>query len=188
MPREWIDWHKNFEKVVVGHSLTTGPDKYNMARTLLRGDALRVFNRAALEAGMETNEHLQQVMNVVTKHVFPLCALAKQKHWMCWQLRKPEDTTVRQYVTAIQEMNQDFKYFPDAGDNPFLPEDELADIVEAGCPNTWQHQELIQGFDATGDVFHSVVVIFCAQFGKFFFEFCIGDSSCQLVKVCMCSA
>ena len=119
-----------------------------MARTLLRGDALRVFNRAALEAGTETNEHLQQVMNTVTKHVFPRCALVKQKHWMHRQLRKPEDTTVRQYMTAIQEMNQDFKYFPDAGDNPFLPEDELADIVEAGCPNTWQHQELIQGFDA----------------------------------------
>ena len=57
--------------------------------------------------------------------------------------------TTRQFVTAIQDMNQDFKYFPDAGDNPFLPEDELADIVEAGCPNTWQCQELVQGFDAT---------------------------------------
>ena len=119
-----------------------------MAHTLLRGDALRVFNRAALEAGMETNEHLQQVMNAVTKHVFPRCTLAKQKRWMCRQLHKPKDMTVRQYVTAIQEMNQDFKYFPDAGDNPFLPEDEMADVVEAGCPTVWQREELIQGFDA----------------------------------------
>ena len=52
-------------------------------------------------------------------------------------------------MTAIQEMNQDFRYFPDAGQNPSLPEDKLADIVEAGCPNVWQCQELIQGFDAT---------------------------------------
>ena len=57
--------------------------------------------------------------------------------------------TVRQFMTAIQDMNQDFKHFPDAGQNPSLPEDELADIVEAGCPNTWQHEELVQGFDAT---------------------------------------
>ena len=39
-PREWINWCKNFEKVVAGHSLTTGPDKCNMARTLLCGDML----------------------------------------------------------------------------------------------------------------------------------------------------
>ena len=64
------------------------------------------------------------------------------------QLCEPSDMSIRQYVTAIQEMNQDFKHFPDAGNDPFLPEDELTDIVEAGCPNTWQHQELVQGFDA----------------------------------------
>ena len=52
-------------------------------------------------------------------------------------------------MTAVQEMNQDFKCFPDAGEDPSLPEDELADIVEAGCPNVWQRQELIQGFDPT---------------------------------------
>ena len=56
--------------------------------------------------------------------------------------------TIRQFVTAIQDTNQDFKCFPDAGDDPSLAEDEPADMVEAGCPNMWQHQELIQGFDA----------------------------------------
>ena len=55
--------------------------------------------------------------------------------------------TVEWLVTAIQDLNQDFTCFPDAGEHPSLPEDELADIVEAGCPNTWQCEELIQGFD-----------------------------------------
>ena len=67
---------------------------------------------------------------------------------MHWQLCKPGDMSIRQYMTGIQEMNQDFKYFPDAGNNPFLPEYELTDIIEVGCPNTWQHQELVQGIDA----------------------------------------
>ena len=148
-PREWIEWRKNFEKVVKGHNLTSGQNKYNMARTLLRGDALRVFNQAATDAGTETNDHLQVVLQAVTKHVFPYRALPKQKRWMRRQLRKPLEMTVRQFVTAIQDLNQDFKYFPDAKDDPSLPEDELADIIEGGCPNSWQREELIQGFDVT---------------------------------------
>ena len=68
---------------------------------------------------------------------------------MHFQPSKLLDMTIRQFVTAVQGLNQDFKYFPDAGDDPFLPEDELADIAEAGCPNVWQCQELNQGFDAT---------------------------------------
>ena len=87
-------------------------------------------------------------MEAVTKHVFPQCALPKQKCQMHHRLCKPLDMTIGQFMTAIQDMNQDFKYFPDAGDDPSLAEDELADIVEVGCPNTWQHHELIQGFDA----------------------------------------
>ena len=71
-PREWIDWRKNFKKVVIGHSsLMTGMDKCNMAGTLLCGDALCVINQAALDDGTETNEHLQVMTEAVTKHVFP---------------------------------------------------------------------------------------------------------------------
>ena len=34
-PRQWINWCKDFEKVILGHNLHTGPSKYNMAQTLL---------------------------------------------------------------------------------------------------------------------------------------------------------
>ena len=70
-PSDWIDWHKIFEKVVIGHSLTDGPDKCNMVHTLLHGDTLQVFNQATINAGAVTNEHLQEVIEAVTKHVFP---------------------------------------------------------------------------------------------------------------------
>ena len=70
-PSDWIDWHKIFEKVVTGHSLTDRLDKHNMVCALLRGDALRVFNKAASDNSSETNDHLQAVTEAATKHMFP---------------------------------------------------------------------------------------------------------------------
>ena len=64
-PSDWTDWHESFEKVATGHLLTDGLEKHNMACALLCGDALRVFNKAVLDAG------LQAVTEVVAEHMFP---------------------------------------------------------------------------------------------------------------------
>ena len=76
-PHEWIDWHKNLKKVTVGHSLAAGQNKHNMLHALLHGDMLHAFNQAVLDDGMRTNEHLQAVSEVVTKHIFHCCTLPK---------------------------------------------------------------------------------------------------------------
>ena len=79
-PKQWLDFKKNFEKVRVGQNLTTGPAQHQMARTLLKGKALHVFNLAAMEHGNETIEHFCEVMNDVTKNFFPKKPISKQKH------------------------------------------------------------------------------------------------------------
>jgi len=49
-----------------------------------------------------------------------------------------------QFVTALEDMDADLHYFPNANDDEHLPADELIDIIEYGSPNTWQRQLLIQ--------------------------------------------
>ena len=79
-PKQWLDFKKNFEKVRVGQHLTTGPAQCQMARMLLEGEALHVFNLAATEHGDKTVEHFCEVMNDVTKNFLPKKPVSKQKH------------------------------------------------------------------------------------------------------------
>ena len=44
---EWLVFRKNLMKVIHGLNLTTGPTQLELARSLLTGDALSVFNTAA---------------------------------------------------------------------------------------------------------------------------------------------
>jgi hypothetical protein len=128
-----------------------------MARMLLQGDALREFNTKATASGDETLDNFQEVIKEVTKHVFPRKALVKQKRYLRRHLRKPRDLSIRQYVTTIVDMNEDFILFPDGVAGSKMPDDEIADIVESSCPNTWQRQMLIQGFDVTDHTLSELV-------------------------------
>ena len=80
-PKQWLDFKKNFENVRVGQNLTTGPAQYQMARTLLKGKALCVFNIAATEHGDETVKHFSEVMNDIMKNFFPEKPISTQKHY-----------------------------------------------------------------------------------------------------------
>ena len=46
-PEEWLKFLQNLERVFVGQNLTTGPNKFSMARRLLAGDSLSHFERKA---------------------------------------------------------------------------------------------------------------------------------------------
>ena len=56
-PEEFLKWCKDYDMVISGQNLTNGPAKYAMARMLLQGDALRVFNNAASTEGTKANEN-----------------------------------------------------------------------------------------------------------------------------------
>jgi hypothetical protein len=53
-PEQWLDFLTKVRKVLEGQGLTTGPQKYTMMRTLLKGDALSFFNQKATEVGNKT--------------------------------------------------------------------------------------------------------------------------------------
>ena len=44
---EWLIFHKNLNKVIKGLNLTNGSGKFELARNLLTGDALSIFDTAA---------------------------------------------------------------------------------------------------------------------------------------------
>jgi len=146
-PQEWIDFLKSFRQVITGQNMVEGSAKFAMARVLLKGDALRVFNSAAVTLQTETSSHFTSCINDVAKHVFPEGALKRQKRYMVRYMRKPRDTKVRDMTARVVEMNQDLKFYPPFDASKRLDDSELADIIEFGLPREWQKILLVQGFD-----------------------------------------
>ena len=44
---ELLNWYRDYNKVLIGMNITAAKNKLNMARNLLAGEALRVFNNKA---------------------------------------------------------------------------------------------------------------------------------------------
>ena len=69
-----------------------------MVRTLLRGDALRVFNNRATTQGAETVANLTLVVNALGTHVFPVRALVKQERSHTNHRRCQQETSWHAYL------------------------------------------------------------------------------------------
>jgi len=60
------------------------------------------------------------------------------------------DSTIREHIARVVEINWYLMKFPEpkARQQPTkLEDDELLDILEFGCPNSWQRQMMLQNFD-----------------------------------------
>ena len=57
-PEERLKFQTKLNLIMTGNGLTTGTGKHNLARALLKGEALRNFNNKAAELGNETNAHV----------------------------------------------------------------------------------------------------------------------------------
>lgn len=146
-PEEWLLFKRALLKVIVGQNITTGPNKYAMARRLLEGDALAKFNEKALQRGNETNQNFDLVLRDVTEHVFPKRALAVQKRYMRRYMRKPRGDKTREYMARVTELNEYLREFPGYEQGKELGADCIMDIAEYAVPATWQRQMVVHGFD-----------------------------------------
>jgi len=154
---EWLIFRKNLEKVILGQNVTNGPGRFIVARRLLEGDALTVFNNEAQTHttnngnASETAATFALCLDAVTKSVFPKRAVLLQKRYMRRFVRKPVGMTTRDYVARISEMNSYLPLFPSVtanGEVPTkLPDDEILDLLEFGVPNSWQRTMILQDFD-----------------------------------------
>lgn len=161
-PEEWLVFCRDLKRVLAGQNITTGPPKYTMARRLIFGDTLAVFNKAALDKGTESSENFESVLKEVSKHIFPQRALAYQKRYMRRYMRKPKDMSTRSFAARLSEMNAYLEHFPPHEENQELDNEEVIDILEFGVPNAWQKNMVLQGFDP---MIHSITefVAFCER-------------------------
>ena len=131
---EWLLFRKNLFKVITGLHLTTGSARFELARNLLTGDALSIFNTTAADPTQvtsETKESFDACLDAVACAVFPTRAELYQKRYMRRALEKPPDVTMREFMSRLQEINEYFPSFPlDYNDKKVrkLSESELVEI------------------------------------------------------------
>eukprot|EP00957_Ditylum_brightwellii_P083314 6334751-Ditylum_brightwellii.AAC.1 len=58
-PKEWIKFRRGLTAVLKGQNVTQGPLSYAVAKTLLKGDTLMVFEQVEIARGNQTVPHFE---------------------------------------------------------------------------------------------------------------------------------
>ena len=152
-PEEWIYFQRCLERAFSGQGDTTGPQQYKKTRMLLQGEALTAFEaHVSTTAGhSESVNSLKEALGAVTNSVFPKKAAQVQKRFLRRFLRKPKEMPIKKFAARVTEINSYLKYFPKENGNvpSSLPTDEVVDMLEFGCPPSWQKEMILQDFDTT---------------------------------------
>ena len=141
---------KNIKKAIVGMRATSGPNQYALVRRVLQGDALSAFEVAAVKNGNETVENLKKCFMDLKKHVLPVNAYQRQRHYMNRVLQKPKDWTIRQFMTRLTELNGYLSEFPNPSKQVTatkFSDHELTDIATNAIPNSWIKAITYHNFD-----------------------------------------
>eukprot|EP00957_Ditylum_brightwellii_P151691 11551723-Ditylum_brightwellii.AAC.1 len=69
-PEEWIKFRCGLQVVLKGQNVTQGPLSYAVAKTLLKGNALTVFEQAEIAHGNQTVPNFELCLDDVAEHVF----------------------------------------------------------------------------------------------------------------------
>jgi hypothetical protein len=120
-----------------------------MAKRLLYGDALAIFETVASAMDLVEDEEFELVIMELTTHVFPKNALMNQKSWLrrSSSARKASGMLTRQWVARIWEINLMLPDFPpDFDKSQKLRSEDLIDILEFGIPNKWKAKMVEAGF------------------------------------------
>eukprot|EP00957_Ditylum_brightwellii_P113913 8683976-Ditylum_brightwellii.AAC.1 len=155
-PEEWIKFRCGLAAVLKGQNVTLVPVSYAVAKALLKGDTLTVFEQAEIARGNQTMPHFNKCLDDVAEHVFPKKAGQIQKCYMQRNLQFTKDLTMKEWVAQVQELNRYLKDFPVHNANLTQPldEDELLGILEFGVPASWRREFTVQGFNLVDQGLH----------------------------------
>eukprot|EP00957_Ditylum_brightwellii_P074883 5691701-Ditylum_brightwellii.AAC.1 len=70
LPKEWIKFRHGLQAVLKGQNVTQGPASYTVAKTLLKGNALTVFDQAEISHRNQTVPHFELCLDDVAAHMF----------------------------------------------------------------------------------------------------------------------
>eukprot|EP00957_Ditylum_brightwellii_P178752 13615233-Ditylum_brightwellii.AAC.1 len=68
--KERIKFRRGLAVVLKGQNVTLGPASYALVKTLLKGDALTMFEQAEITPGNQTVPHFNECLNDVAEHGF----------------------------------------------------------------------------------------------------------------------
>ena len=149
-PEEWLLWRRDFDEVLKGMHLTTGPAHFAQARTLLSGEALRTFNEKANTLPNATIGNCKECIKAVTEMIFPPNAAARQRIYLVQNLKKPRGITVRQFSARLSELNAYLERFPQG---QRIDDNDLRYSFFRALPKAWQRSMGQQGL-----VIHTVTL------------------------------
>jgi hypothetical protein len=144
---EWLMFQQDLNNIIMGQNITAAPSKYAMARLLLSGEDLMVFDTSATEHGNKTNANFVFTLQSITTHIFPLRALAFQKLYIHRHMRKSCEMTKQAFAAQVAELNAYLLDFTPFDVNQDLEDTEIMDILKNGVQNTWSKNMVLQGFD-----------------------------------------
>jgi hypothetical protein len=146
---QFIQWKRDLLKIITGQNITRVIDKFTMAKRLLHGDALAVFEANASSMDLIEDEDFEVALAELAMHVFPKNALTNQKSWLrrSADARKVSGTLTRQWVARLREINLMLPEFPpDFDDSQKLRPEDVSDILEYGIPTKWKAKMVESGF------------------------------------------
>ena len=159
-PEEILKFMDNFNMIINGQGITDAANKFGMMRNLLRGDALRVFDKEETSLGAQTDANFVAITNSLVEYFFPPNALITQKRYMRRFMRKSRETKIRDFYVRVLEMNNRCDKFPPFGLNQKMANDEIKEIIEFAAPQSWQKELLRQGIDVTNRSIEGIVDFF----------------------------
>ena len=109
---QWINLQKNLKAVLKGQNVTSGPAKYAVAKTLLKGDALTVFKASETSYSTVTLVNFERCLDDVTAHVFPEKVVHTQKRYMHHSLLLSKGKAVKEWVARLCKLNKYLCEFP----------------------------------------------------------------------------
>eukprot|EP00957_Ditylum_brightwellii_P167735 12769253-Ditylum_brightwellii.AAC.1 len=96
--KEWIKFQRGLQVVLKGQNATQGTPSYAVVKTLLKGNALTVFEQAEIDHGTQSVPHFELCLDDVAEHVFPEKAGQTQKCYMQRNLWLVEVMTMKEWV------------------------------------------------------------------------------------------
>jgi len=148
---EFLNLEAAVQQVFIGQSITTGPERFKVARDLLKGDALTTFNQALPVGESETIANWDICMNAVRRSIFPPKAARLQHKLMCQGFTKPNDMGIQQFVARMQQLNSYLPHFPSMSHTGRAPSQldkhEFMHAIRRSVPYPWLMAMALQDFD-----------------------------------------
>ena len=114
---------------------------------MLHGNALREFNKLAIQNGGSTNNHLKIITEGLLGNFFPINTLSNKKRAMTRVMRQPRKMEFKRFDARLTKMNNFLPLLHGSDVTKNITPEDLNKILLHVVPNAWAETFHIQGWD-----------------------------------------